>query len=118
MAGITSDCGWLGPDGSWHPCGEKEHKDTARAILAAAGERVEGPDRSIFGDPEKTLEERGWAKLIPDQGWTRGFVSYGLDTRLTRAQKRRLIDWCTGDGRHKTMLPAELEPDPLPEDLP
>jgi hypothetical protein len=117
---ITTDCGWLGPDGSWYPCFEQSHRVEARAILAAAGEPISGPDRTIFRDPERMLEERGWAKLIPGGGllFDDGFVSWGWNGKPTPQQSRALLDWCLGDGRYRTRLPAELEPDPPAENLP
>lgn len=118
---ITTDCGWLGPDGSWYPCGQEEHKELAREILIAAGVAISGPDRTVFSDPEQLLEERRWAKLIPASSpmgvVTPGFVSW-RGNRPTPRQARALLEWCTGEGEGMTELPACLEPDPPTEELP
>jgi hypothetical protein len=110
MSRITSDCGWLSPAGEWYPCGIEGLERLARDLLEQA-------ELGHFGDPERALEERGWAKLVPEGGHHRtGFAHWGWEHRPTPGQARALLEWCLGDGQGLTELPACLAPDPEPED--
>lgn len=105
---ITSDCGWLSPAGTWHPCCEEGHRNLARELL----EQLREPALPEWrGGPEVTLEQLGWAKLVPAGGHhPTGFAYWGRDRHATPAQARRLLEWCLGDGQGRTKLPPELGP--------
>jgi hypothetical protein len=118
MSRITSDCGWLSPAGKWHPCREEEHRDLARDLLGQIPGQWRGSTRQHFGDPERALEERGWAKLIPAEchSGMPGFAHWGWDHRPTPRQAKALLEWCLGGGAGRTELPVCLRPDFGPEE--
>jgi hypothetical protein len=106
---ITSDCGWLSPAGTWHPCSIEAHEQLARDLLEQLGEPALPSWR---GGPEVALENLGWAKLVPRGGYhPAGFAYWGWDHCPTPRQARVLLEWCLGDGQGLTELPSELAPD-------
>lgn len=97
FSAITSDTGWLGPDGRFYPCGYQEHIGVADRICR---------DRTIDAPlGERKLEELGWVKLAGRLGPFEG------ERAPTEAQRRRVLDWCLGDGRELTKLPYFCEPE-------
>lgn len=114
---ITSDCGWLSPEGWWYPCDEEEHRWTAKQLLVSRGPLYEGED---WRRPEEALERRGWCKLrpatmvpaYPRPLRTPGLASWGQGREPTPRQAKALLKWCLGDGVGKTEIPGCLQPEP------
>lgn len=73
-----SKFGWIAPDGRFFKCDYSEHTRLARKIV--------GEIQNIF-DPERHLEELGWAKVF--KGWEdreRYAIGMGDGKKLTDAQ--------------------------------
>lgn len=89
---ITSDNGWLSPEGKFYGCKFHEHSDTAYKIM-------KGKD----SNPERTLEEKGWIKVQRryegDCQWFfrqyRDFETESLP--VTKRQKRAITDYCVAN---------------------
>lgn len=83
---VTSNDGWLSPDGFFYPCQWMQH---SRTIAAASGMNA------------VTAEELGWIKL--DSMY--GLISSG-DRDPTQTQINMLYDWYMSNG---TELPWQLK---------
>lgn len=76
--------GWLAPDGKFYPCGYMEHLSEAYRLALVLYNSDDG---------EKTLEEKGWAKIL-DNGiiFLLKYVSFDRDAKYTQAQINTLGD--------------------------
>lgn len=95
-AEISTDCGWLAPDGRFYACSYGAHLDLAHRL----NEHVEK------GNSELRLEKLGWAKIQSGQVL---LGNYDRETCVTQTQRDRIFDWYTKTGREFPfwMLPEE-----------
>jgi hypothetical protein len=56
--------GWLSPGGDWYSCHWMEHQPYARALCDKYGYIKEDDRDGWHKDPQKTLEEKGWMKVL------------------------------------------------------
>jgi len=94
-AEISTDCGWLAPDGRFYACGYGAHLDLAHRL----NEHVE------TSNSELRLEKLGWAKIQSGQVF---LDNYDRETCVTQTQRDRIFDWCTKTGRE---LPFWMKPE-------
>lgn len=76
--------GWIAPDGRFFGCDYGGHSDLAGRIV--------GEIHSI-ADPERHLEELGWAKIYSGTGTGERYsIGMGLDRKLTEQQLETMQD--------------------------
>jgi len=106
-AELKVSAGWLAPDGKFYPCRYMEHLSEAYRLALVYYNSDNG---------EKTLEEKGWAKIHDD-----GIIflliynrSFGKDGKYTQAQINTLGDLLVlakqeDDERYAKNIKRELE---------
>jgi len=92
---ITTDCGWLAPDGRFYACGYGAHLDLAHRL----NEHVETTNSEL------RLEKLGWAKIQAGKVF---LANYDRETCVTQVQRDRIFDWCVKMGHE---LPFWMEPE-------
>lgn len=75
--------GWLAPDGRFFRCDYGEHSHLATKIVG---------DIEKIANPERHLEEMGWAKILSGVAGKRYAIGMGIDKKLTDKQLKTLQD--------------------------
>lgn len=99
--------GWLAPDGKFYPCGYMQHIGEAYSLALVHYNSDDG---------DKTLEEKGWAKIC-DDGTIFLLIrirSFGEDGKYTQAQINTLGDLLVlakqeDDERYAKKISRELQ---------
>lgn len=74
--------GWLSPDGRYFKCEYGGHSHLADKIVG---------DLEYVGNPERHLEDRGWAKILSGGSTRKRYaIGMGLGKKLTDIQLKRL----------------------------
>ena len=81
--------GWLAPDGRFFRCGYGGHSNLADKIVG---------DIEYVANPERLLEEKGWAKVLTGGSFNKTYaIGMGYDRKLTDAQLKELERMGTDD---------------------
>lgn len=89
---ITSDCGWLSPDGKFYRCAYMEHISLAIRL----------------GRDEVRLEKLGWIKVQENKFWGDLLCDGGERAKVTQKQRDLVFDYCTKNG---LQLPSWMAPE-------
>lgn len=83
--------GWLAPDGRFFNCDYGGHSHLASKIVG---------DVVYVANPEKHLEDNGWAKILNGRSWGKAYyVGMGIGKKLTNNQVKTLESMGTEDIR-------------------
>lgn len=90
--------GWLGPDGTWCPCGDEAHRWTAELIAAKLHGRVPAYDnRWERDDDDAEICSEAW---IERRGWMKVYESGVCNGGCTASQAEVLMRWAASDPEH------------------